>query len=111
MSGEPVVDWAHKFKRQFQTVSSNEQATDNPVDPSKGIREHRWPHVWIAGYCNDMFGYVPTKRVQAEGGYEGGRANLWSSIPAPFTDDVEERVTSAVGELVAKVVGATGSTV
>ena len=51
------------------------------------------PLVWVAGYCNDMFGYVPTRRVQAEGGYEGGRANLWSWIPAPFTDDVEDRIT------------------
>ena len=24
----------------------------------------RVPLVWVAGYCNDMFGYVPTRRVQ-----------------------------------------------
>jgi hypothetical protein len=79
LSGEPVVDWAHKFKHEFE------------------------PLVWVAGYCNDMFGYVPTRRVQAEGGYEGGRANLWSSIPAPFTDDVEDRITTAVHRLVERV--------
>jgi neutral ceramidase len=60
----------------------------------------RSPLVWVAGYCNDMFGYLPTRRVQSEGGYEGGRANLWSSIPAPFTEDVEDRVTDAVRRLV-----------
>jgi hypothetical protein len=49
-----------------------------------------------------MFGYLPTRRVQAEGGYEGGRANLWSPIPAPFTDDVEDRVTEAVFRLIEK---------
>jgi hypothetical protein len=50
-----------------------------------------------------MFGYLPTRRVQAEGGYEGGRATLWSAIPAPFTDDVEDRVTAAVRRLVNRV--------
>jgi hypothetical protein len=54
----------------------------------------------VAGYCNDMFGYLPTRRVQAEGGYEGGRANLWSWIPAPFTEDVEDRITIAVRRLI-----------
>jgi hypothetical protein len=53
----------------------------------------------VAGYCNDMFGYLPTRRVQTEGGYEGGRANLWSAIPAPYTEDVEDRITDAVHRL------------
>jgi Neutral/alkaline non-lysosomal ceramidase, N-terminal len=26
--------------------------------------------LWIAGYCNDVFGYFPSARVLAEGGYE-----------------------------------------
>jgi hypothetical protein len=82
LSGEPVVDWAAKFKREFAAVA---------------------PHVWVAGYCNDMFGYVPTRRIQQEGGYEGGRANLWSWLPSPWTDDVEDRLTAAVRQLVARV--------
>jgi hypothetical protein len=82
MSGEPVVDWAYIFKREFAT-----QAT----------------HVWVAGYCNDMYGYVPTRRVQLEGGYEGGRANLWSWVPAPWTDDVEDRVTEGVRRVVRRL--------
>ena len=41
--------------------------------------------------------------AQREGGYEGGRANLWSWVPAPFTEDVEDRITDAVGRLVKKV--------
>jgi hypothetical protein len=87
--GEPVVDWAYKWK---QGAWSAEHGV-NPVSTHA-------PLIWIAGYCNDMFGYLPTTRVQSEGGYEGGRANLWSWIPAPFTDDVEERITDAVRRLV-----------
>jgi hypothetical protein len=59
------------------------------------------PHVWVSGYCNDMFGYIPTLRIQREGGYEGGRANLWSWLPAPWTADVEERIAAGVRKLVA----------
>jgi neutral ceramidase len=87
LSGEPVVDWAHKIKREFE----------HPLFPSD------CPLVWVAGYCNDMYGYLPTRRVQAEGGYEGGRANLWSWIPAPFTDDVEDRITDMIHRLVDQV--------
>ena len=62
-------------------------------------RELSKDNLWVAGYCNDMYGYVPTRRIQQEGGYEGGRANLWSWLPAPFADDVEDRVTAAIRRL------------
>ena len=92
LSGEPVIDWAHKFK---QGAGSRERGV--------GIDCSRPPLVWVAGYCNDIFDYVPTRRIQAEGGYEGGRANLWNWIPTPFTEDVEDRITAAVGRLVDQV--------
>jgi hypothetical protein len=82
LPGEAVVDWSLLFKRRFIDIS---------------------PTIWSAAYCNDMPGYLPTKRIQQEGGYEGGRANLWSWIPSPWTDDVESRITAAVDRLVAAV--------
>lgn len=87
LSGEPVVDWAKKFRRELADADSGRPT----------------PLVWVAGYCNDMFGYLPTRRVQMEGGYEGGRANLWSWIPAPFAADVEDRITDSVRRLVERV--------
>jgi hypothetical protein len=100
LSGEPVVDWARKFKHEAgcHCVSRCEF----PAADSK-LQAPRPPLTWVAGYCNDMFGYLPTRRIQAEGGYEGGRANLWSWIPAPFTDDVERQVTQAVHRLLGQV--------
>jgi hypothetical protein len=106
LSGESVVDWAHKFKRELATELGAKGPTPSPP-LAAGYPLGGSPLVWVAGYCNDMFGYLPTRRVQTEGGYEGGRANLWSSIPAPFTEDVEERITAAVRRLV-KQVGAGG---
>jgi hypothetical protein len=83
MPCETVVDWSHKLKKLYQ---------DGPGSP-----------VWVAGYCNDMLGYVPTHRVQQEGGYEGGRATLWNWTPGPFTEDLETRVTHAVTDAVAQL--------
>jgi hypothetical protein len=77
IGGEPVVDYAHMMGDEFAG-----------------------PVVWVAGYCNDMFAYVPTKAVLAEGGYEGGRSVLWSYLPAPFTGETEDRVMSAARRLV-----------
>jgi neutral ceramidase len=99
LSGEPVIDWAHKFKQlpgnREQDVKTSNSDSQFPAPSS--------PLVWVAGYCNDIFDYVPTRRIQAEGGYEGGRANLWNWIPTPFTEDVEDRITDAVRRLVACV--------
>ena len=82
MSGEPVVDWSHRFKRDFAAAA---------------------PVVWVSGYCNDMPGYIPTQRIQQEGGYEGGRANLWSWLPGPWTSDVEDRIAEAIGRVVRSI--------
>ena len=73
LGGEPVVDYAARLKTEFAG-----------------------PMVWVAGYSNDMFGYLPSRRVQREGGYEGGRALLWSALPGPFTETVEERIFAAI---------------
>jgi hypothetical protein len=77
LGGEPVVDYAQRFKREF----------------AGGL-------VWVAGYSNDMFGYLPTRQVQHEGGYEGGRAVLWSARPAPLAETSELRVVETVRRLV-----------
>jgi hypothetical protein len=77
LGGEPVLDFALQFKREFAGA-----------------------HVWVTGYSNDMFGYVPTRRVQQEGGYEAGRAALWSAIPTPVAETTEDRVVTAVRRLV-----------
>ena len=77
LGGEPVVDFALRFHEEFAG-----------------------PVVWVAGYSNDMFGYLPTRRVQEEGGYEGGRATLWSALPMPIAADSEDRVVEAVRRLV-----------
>jgi neutral ceramidase len=67
LGGEVVVDYALRLAREL------------PGRP-----------VWVAGYSNDVFGYVPSRRVLREGGYEGGDAMIYYGRPGPFTEDVEE---------------------
>ena len=73
LGGEPVVDYALKFKRELG------------------------PQTWVAGYCNDVMSYIPSLRVLKEGGYEGGRAMLVYGLPAlRWGEDVEDLLTASV---------------
>jgi hypothetical protein len=73
LGGEVVVDYALRIARENPTL-----------------------HTWVAGYSNDVFGYVPSLRVLREGGYEGGDAMIYYGRPAPFTDAVEELLIAEV---------------
>jgi hypothetical protein len=79
IAGETCVDFALRLKRELAG-----------------------PAVWVAGYSNDVFGYLPSLRVLREGGYEAGGAMLWGSLPGPFTETVEERVVSAILKMARK---------
>ena len=78
--GEVVVDYALRLKRELQTSPEST--------------------IWVAGYSNYVFGYLPSRRVLKEGGYEGGGAMLYTTFPGPFDESVEERVVGKVHELV-----------
>jgi len=82
VGGEPVVNYAHELKRRY----------------GGGRRV-----VWVAGYANDMFGYVPSAAVLRAGGYEGTRSLLWSALPAPFAENTEQRLLDGIGRLVQQV--------
>jgi hypothetical protein len=76
LPGETVVDYAVRLKREL--------AGQN---------------VWVAGYSNDVFAYVPSRRVLKEGGYEGGGALIYFTAvlhPGPFAEDIEERIIESV---------------
>jgi neutral ceramidase len=55
---------------------------------------------WVAGYSNDVMGYIPSKRVLAEGGYEGGGSRIPYGLPAVWTSEVEPRIIATVHRLV-----------
>ncbi|QDT42508.1 Neutral/alkaline non-lysosomal ceramidase [Gimesia alba] len=83
--GETVVDYSLRLQSELKS--------------GFGVAESVEPIVWVAGYSNHVFGYLPSLRVLKEGGYEGARAMIYSSYPGPFTDSVENRVTSKIHHL------------
>ncbi|WP_166822351.1 neutral/alkaline non-lysosomal ceramidase N-terminal domain-containing protein [Thalassoroseus pseudoceratinae] len=85
LPGEAVVDYSLLFKSELKDDSTN------------------GPKIWVAGYSNHVFGYLPSRRVLEEGGYEGRRAMIYSAYPGPFAASVEDRVTAKVKELVRQV--------
>jgi hypothetical protein len=76
LGGEVVVDYALRLAREY---------------PRR--------RMWVAGYSNDVFAYVPSLRVLREGGYEGGDAMIYYGRPGPFTDAVEELIVGKVRRL------------
>jgi hypothetical protein len=55
---------------------------------------------WVASYANDVMGYIPSRRVLAEGGYEGGGSRIPYGLPAVWTPEVEPQIISTVHRLV-----------
>ncbi len=70
------------------------------VDYSLRLREEvRDPLVWVAGYCNDVMTYIPSRRVLEEGGYEADDARKYYNHPARWAPEIEEIIVGAVQDL------------
>lgn len=83
LTGEAVGDYSLRFKRAYG------------IDTT-----------WVAAYCNELYAYVPSRRVLEEGGYEGRTGMAEFGHAAPFRSDVEEIIASNVDELIRAVGGA-----
>ena len=56
--------------------------------------------LWITAYCNDVFGYLPSARVLAEGGYE--TRGLYSGGAGFFAPQAQDVLVRKVRELAVK---------
>jgi len=72
LSGEPVNDYVHLI--------------ENAIGPTR---------LWVAGYCHDVFGYVPSARILAEGGYESRGIDRGDAV-GQFTPAAQDAVIAAV---------------
>jgi neutral ceramidase len=57
---------------------------------------------WVASYSNDVMGYIPSRRVLAEGGYEGGESRYYYGLPAVWAPEVEPTIVDTVHRLVSE---------
>lgn len=80
LGGEVVVDYALRAKREY---------AGRPLV--------------VAGYSNDVMGYVPSLRVLKEGGYEPVHSTIYYGLPGPFADDVEETIFETIHKVLSRV--------
>ena len=73
LAGEPVVDYTLRLKREL---------------PGENLI--------VAGYCHDVMCYIPSRRVLQEGGYEAVDNTIYYGQPGPFTESVEDAISTAV---------------
>jgi len=73
LGGEVVVDYALRLKAELGG-----------------------PRTWIAGYANDVMAYIPSRRVLAEGGYEGGGSMVYYGLPTIWAPELENAIVSEV---------------
>lgn len=106
---DPVQVW--QFGGSAQTKSTNTNASGGFTLVALGgevvvdyairlAREYPGRQMWVAGYSNDVFGYVPSLRVLREGGYEGGDAMIYYARPGPFNVQVEELIIGKAHQLI-----------
>ena len=82
-----------RFGKDLMLVAlGNEVVVDYALRLKHELTKPDGPAVWIAGYSNVYSGYIPSKRVLLEGGYE---ARSW-----PWKPTLEERIVGKVHELV-----------
>ena len=77
LASEVVVDYSLRLKRELDSE-----------------------RLWVGAYSNAFPGYIPSERVLAEGGYEGGGAMLYFGPPTRFAPGVEQLVIDTVHRLV-----------
>jgi hypothetical protein len=58
---------------------------------------------WVASYTNDVMGYIPSRRVLGEGGYEGGLARFPYGLPAVWDPNIEAQIVNTVHDLAKQV--------
>src|SRR5687768_8980984 len=73
LGGEVVVDYALRLKGELAGRKT-----------------------WVAGYSNDVPAYIPSRRVLAEGRYEGGDAMVYYGLPTKWAPEVEEQIIAEV---------------
>jgi putative membrane-bound dehydrogenase-like protein len=79
LGGEVVVDYSLRLKKEFDAA-----------------------RLWVNAYANDVPCYIPSERILREGGYEGGAAMIYYDKPNRIAPGVENRIVTAVHELLPK---------
>ncbi len=77
LGGEVVVDYALRLKRELGSDK-----------------------LWVVGYANDVFAYVPSVRILHEGGYEADFNMIYYGLPTRFAPAVEDTLVKSVHDAI-----------
>lgn len=95
----PIAVW--QFGRDLTLVALPGEVV---VDYASLIEQAIGPlQLWLSAYNNDVFGYLPSARVIAEGGYE--TRGVGHGGPGFFSPQAQDAVVAKVKELAAKAGG------
>jgi hypothetical protein len=79
LAGEVVVDYSVRLKRELD-----------------------WKRLWITAWANEMPGYIPSRRVLIEGGYEAEFSQVYYGQPGPYDLRVENVLVGTLKQLIGK---------
>ncbi|MBL6726195.1 MAG: neutral/alkaline non-lysosomal ceramidase N-terminal domain-containing protein [Rubripirellula sp.] len=82
LGGEVVIDYALRLKQELGAGAT-----------------------WITAYANDVMAYIPSERVLAEGGYEGGASMVYYGLPSPWKSGIESTIVNEVRSQAKKLIG------
>lgn len=94
----PVQVW-RLGPKQLWVVLGGEVVVDYPLRLKKKYGER----TWVTGYANDVMAYIPSARIQNEGGYESSSMDVYGLPGTGWARDVEEKIVAAVDGLAAQV--------
>ena len=76
LPGEVVVDYAVRLKSELD-----------------------WQRLWLTAWTNDMPGYIPSRRVLLEGGYEAEFSQVYYGLPGTYHPAIENRIVNCVKDM------------
>ena len=91
----PVQSWQLGSRLRFVLLGG-----EVVVDYALRLKHELGP-LWIAAYSNDVMAYIPSRRVLAEGGYEGATSMIYYAQPTVWAPDIEDMIVEKVNEQLA----------
>ncbi len=76
LGGEVVVDYQFQLEKELPATQT-----------------------WVAAYCDDVFAYIASERMRAEGGYEVDSSMLYYGQPGPWQSGTQSLIVRRVREI------------
>lgn len=101
MTSYPCPVQVFRFGRDLTLVAiGGELVVDYSLRLKRELPDQR---LWVAGYANDVFAYVPSMRILTEGGYEADFNLIYYDIPTRFAPETEDLLVKRIHEMVKRL--------